>query len=178
MPVVIIPDPSLVVLVGAAGSGKSTLAARHFAPDEILSSDALRAIIAGDASDQGATQPAFAALHRALVRRLTAGRLTVVDATNVERHARLALVRRAYAAGLPAIALVLDLPSAVVLARNAARSGRTVDPAIVAGHLGILRRALDTGALAAEGWWAIVTLRDRAAVDALRIERRPRAADA
>ena len=36
-----LPDPSLVVLIGASGSGKSTFAARHFAPDEVLSSDAI-----------------------------------------------------------------------------------------------------------------------------------------
>ena len=43
---------ALVVLIGAAGAGKSTLAARLFAPDEIVSSDALRAVISGDEADQ------------------------------------------------------------------------------------------------------------------------------
>ena len=42
-----LPDPALVVLVGAAGAGKSTLAARWFAPGEILSSDACRGLVAG-----------------------------------------------------------------------------------------------------------------------------------
>ena len=67
-----LPDPSMVVLIGAAGSGKSTLAAAHFAPDEILSSDAFREVIAGDARDQRATGAAFRALGRALERRLAA----------------------------------------------------------------------------------------------------------
>jgi predicted kinase len=119
--VIEIPDPALVVLVGAAGAGKTTFAARHFAADEVLSSDGLREAISGDAADQRATGPAFAALHRALTRRLHAGRLTVVDATNVTPTARGALLRRAAAAGVPAFAIVLDMPPALVIARNASR---------------------------------------------------------
>jgi protein phosphatase len=132
-----IPDPSLVVLVGAAGAGKTTFAARHFAPDEVLSSDAFRVLVAGAAADDGAalgraTGPAFAALHRTVSRRLAGGRLTVVDATSVQAHARRALASRAAAAGLPAVAIVLDLPPALVLARNAGRqaAGRVPDEAV------------------------------------------------
>jgi protein phosphatase len=140
-----------VVLVGPAGSGKSTFAARHFAPDEVLSSDAYRAIIAGNAADQRATKPAFAALHRELARRLAAARFVVVDATNVERHARAALLRRARAAALPAAAIVFDLPTALVQERNARRS-RVVDPLVVTAHLALLRRAIDAHRLDDEGF--------------------------
>ena len=88
-----LPDPSLVVLIGAAGSGKSTFAARHFAPDEVLSSDAFRGYVAGDPTDQRATRAAFSALHAALDSRLRRGRLSVVDATSVKPAARSALLR-------------------------------------------------------------------------------------
>jgi protein phosphatase len=150
--VIRIPDPSLVVLVGAAGSGKSTFAARHFAPDEILSSDAFRALVAGDATDQRATRPAFAALHRALAQRLAAGRLSVVDATNVQSHARRTLLARARAAGVPVVAIVLDLSPEIVLARNAGRAGGAAVPDdAVRGHLSSLAATLTSDALQA---WA------------------------
>jgi protein phosphatase len=170
-----IPDPSLVLLVGAAGAGKSTLAARLFEADEILSSDAYRARISGDAADQRTTRAAFEQLHRALVARLAAGRLTVLDATNLERSARRAGIVRARAAGVPVVAIVLDLPAAVVLARNAGRTERVVDRAVVGRHLAVVRSTLDGGQLAVEGFDAIVLLGSPGAVDELRIERRRRA---
>lgn len=171
--VIELPDPSLVVLVGPAGSGKSTFAARHFAPDEVLSSDAFREAIAGDAGDQAATKPAFSALHRALARRLAAGRLTVVDATSVKRDARRSLVQRAAVAGVPAIAIVLDLPPATVHARNAARVGRSVPPDAVDRQLADLAASLVPGGLDAEGFLAIHRVADPAALDAMVIRRQP-----
>ena len=169
----IIPEPSLVVLVAAAGAGKTTFAARHFEPAEILSSDAYRARISGYEADQRVTRAAFEQLHRDLDRRLADRRLTVIDATNVERSARLALVSRAATAGLPAVALVLDLPSATVLARNAARSLRVVREPVVLRHLARLRESLDRrgGPLDGEGFQAVVVLRDPSEVDAIRIRR-------
>jgi len=100
--------------------------------------------------------------------------MVVVDATNVDAFARRALVRRAGVAGRPAVAIVLALPAAVVLARNAARIGRVVDPAIVERHLRRLEAALATDQLSGEGFAAVHVLTDPAGVDALSIVRAPR----
>ena len=172
MPLVIsVPDPSLVVLVGAAGAGKSTFAAKHFDASAILSSDAYRALIAGHEAEQRATRAAFGRLHRELARRLGEGRLTVVDATNVERPARRALLVRAAAAGLPAVAIVLDLPMDVVIGRNNGRVGRVVPESVVRHHLRRLRSSLDPPApgLSAEGFLQVVTIRSPADLDAVSV---------
>ena len=153
-----IPDPSLVLLIGAAGSGKSTLAARLFAPDEIVSSDALRAAVSGDEDDQSVSGVAFRILHRTVDRRLAAGQLTVVDATNLAAVARRPLIRRARSLGYPAAAIVLDLDPDTVRAQNAARQ-RIVDPDVVDRHLAAIRTTVDGGLLAIEGFDPIVVLR-------------------
>ena len=173
MTVISIPDPSLIVLVGAAGSGKTTFAARHFDASEVLSSDAYRALISGDEGDQGVTRAAFGRLHRDLSRRLHQGRLTVVDATNVERAARRALIARSTVAGIPAVAMVFDLPAAVVLARNAARTTRVVDGSAVHLHLGRLRATLDgpNGDLRLEGFQEVHVFRQPSAMDEVQIQR-------
>ena len=169
-------EPCLVVLVGAAGSGKTTLAARLFAADEVLSSDAYRARISGDETDQGVTRVAFRLLHRDLDRRLAAGLTTVVDATNVTAFARRSLARIAAVHGLPAVAIVLDPPSGLVLARNAARPGRIVPEAAVRRQLADLERSLRRDQLAGEGFVAIHVLRDASDLDAVEIARGPRGA--
>jgi predicted kinase len=170
---IVLADPSLVVLVGAAGAGKTTFAARHFDPAEVLSSDAYRALIAGDESDQRATQAAFGRLHRELERRLAAGRLTVVDATSVEPHARRALLARAAAATVPATAIVFDLPVALVITRNAGRASRVVAEDVVRRHLARLRASLDghDAPIRAEGFADVVVLREPAEIEAVTVRR-------
>jgi predicted kinase len=138
-----IPADALVVLVGASGSGKSTFAARWFPAEAILSSDRLRAELTGDAADQSANGLTFRILHTQLERRLEAGRLTVVDATNVTAAARRPLLERAARFGRPAVLIVLDLPEDACLAHNAARPGRTVPPAAVRRQLAALQADRD-----------------------------------
>ena len=82
-----IPELSLVVLVGVSGSGKSTFARDHFSRFEVISSDFCRGLVADDENDQEATKDAFDVLTYITGKRLAAGRLTVIDATNVQRPA-------------------------------------------------------------------------------------------
>lgn len=131
--------------------------------------------MSGDEAAQGATRAAFGRLHRALERRLADRLLTVVDATNVEASARRALLVRAAAADVPAVAIVLDLPQATIFARNAGRSSRIVDEYVVRRHLLRLRQALDgpNARLRTEGFRKIVIVRDPLDLDEVRIVRRP-----
>src|SRR5215469_16028980 len=87
-----IPELSLVALIGPSGCGKSSFARAHFKPTEVLSSDFCRGLVSDDENDQAATNDAFAVLHYIARKRLASGRLTVVDATNVQPEARKPLV--------------------------------------------------------------------------------------
>ncbi|WP_406339475.1 polynucleotide kinase-phosphatase [Streptomyces sp. NBC_01620] len=138
-----VTDLSLVVLVGASGSGKSTFARKHFKPTEIISSDFCRGLVADDENDQSASGDAFDVLHYIAGKRLAAGRLTVVDATNVQAESRKQLVQLARSHDVLPIAIVLDLPEEVCQARNAARPDRAGMPRhVVQRHRRELRRSL------------------------------------
>jgi protein phosphatase len=66
-----LPELALVVLIGPSGSGKSTFGRKHFKATEVLSSDYCRGLVSDDENNQAA------------------GKLTVVDATNVQPEARM-----------------------------------------------------------------------------------------
>jgi predicted kinase len=166
--IISLPDDAMVLLIGPSGAGKSTFAARHFRPTEVLSSDAMRAMVADDPRDQGATDAAFELLHAALTLRLARRRLSVVDATNVEHWARqqpLAIARRARR---PAIAIVFDVPLEVCLAHNAARSDPRPAAAIRRQHR-FLRDSF--GFLPGEGFGAVWRLSSEDEVSDARVER-------
>src|SRR6476660_5970801 len=116
-----IPNLSLVVLIGPSGSGKSTFARKHFLPTEVLSSDACRAMVSDDENNQAVTAEAFALLHYIAAQRLALGRLTVIDATNVQPEARAPLVELARKYHCLPVAIVLDVPERVCHERNAGR---------------------------------------------------------
>lgn len=155
--IVRVPNDALVLLMGASGSGKSTFAGRHFAARDVLSSDAFRELLSGDAADQTATREAFRLLHQITRSRLRRGVLTVVDATNVVQSARASLLTMAVANSRPSLAIALDVPLAECLVRNAARGKRIVPEPVVRRHVALLARALPH--LAEEGFGSIVVLR-------------------
>src|SRR3954447_4246383 len=105
-----LPAMSLVVLVGISGSGKSSFGRAHFRPTEVISSDFCRGMVADDENDQSATPAAFELLRFIAGQRLKAGRLTVIDATNVQPEARRDLVLLAREHDVLPTAIVLDLP--------------------------------------------------------------------
>src|SRR5215204_3265999 len=119
-----VPKLSLVVLVGPSGSGKSTFARKHFLPTEILSSDACRAMVSDDENNQAVTNEAFTLLHFVAAQRLALGRLTVIDATNVQPEARKPLVELARKYHCLPVAIVLNLPEAICHQRNRGRDDR------------------------------------------------------
>jgi len=113
-----IPELSLVALIGPSGSGKSTFARRHFKPTEVLNSDACRGLVSDDQNDQTATDAAFEVLHFIAEKRLAAGRLTVVDATNVQTEARRPIVALAREYHCLPVAIVFNLPEKICQGRK------------------------------------------------------------
>jgi protein phosphatase len=166
-----IPELSLVVLIGPSGCGKSTFARRHFKPTEVLSSDGFRALVSDDENDQSSTEDAFAALHVVAARRLARGRLTVVDATNVQPDARKPLVALARQYHVLPVAIVLDLPERLCQERNHSRPDRDFGPHVIRHQRSQLHRSLR--GLGREGFRHVHVLKTAGEVDAATIERQP-----
>ncbi|MFJ5787914.1 AAA family ATPase [Streptomyces hydrogenans] len=123
-----IPDPALIVLIGAAGSGKSTFAAT-WNPSQVLELDHFRAMISDEAGDQAATADAVAALRTVLEARLARKKTTILDATHVERVVRAGLVQAARRHGVPAVAVLMGTPVSLCVIRQTARTPDRAVPA-------------------------------------------------
>ncbi|MDQ2686407.1 MAG: polynucleotide kinase-phosphatase, partial [Armatimonadota bacterium] len=166
-----IPELSLVVLVGASGSGKSTFARKNFKPTEILSSDFCRGLVSDDENAQAATNDAFDVLHFIASKRLAAGKLVVVDATNVQPEARKPLVALAREYHCLPVAIVLDMPERVCHERNQGRADRDFGPHVVRNHIRSLRQSLR--GLEREGFRHVFVLHSPEQADADAIAREP-----
>src|SRR3569623_1794002 len=119
-----VPESSLVVLIGPSGSGKSTFSRTHFLPTEIISSDAARGLVSDDENSQAAPGDPIELVHFLARKRLARQKLVVVDATNVQPQAGMALIAIAREYDTMAVAVELDLPPKVCQERNEARADR------------------------------------------------------
>src|SRR5688572_29901359 len=166
-----IPNLSLVVLIGPSGSGKSTFARKHFLSTEVLSSDACRGMVSDDENNQAVTNEAFALLHYIAAQRLALGRLTVIDATNVQPESRKPLVELARKYHCLPVAIVLNLPERLCQDRNRSRDERSFGPHVVRQQHSQLRRSLRE--LAREGLRHVFVLESPEEVEAATVERVP-----
>ena len=165
-----IPEPSLVLLIGPSGSGKSTFAHKHFKPTEILSSDFCRGLVSDDETDQAATNDAFEVLHFIAAKRLAAGKLTVIDATNVQVEARKPLIALAREYHYLTAAIVFNMPAKLCQERNEARPDRNFKPHVIRQQSQQLRRSLRN--LKREGFRNFLyVMSTPETVDAARVER-------
>ena len=151
-----LPDPCLVVLVGVSGSGKSTWAAEHFAAAQVVSSDALRAVVGLHERDQRASKDAFAVLDQIVDARLRRGLATVIDTTGLEPERRATWLAMARRRDRPVHLVVLDVADREARARNKAR-GNPVPSKVVTAQGRALSMARES--LAAEGFDAVHHLR-------------------
>jgi protein phosphatase len=168
---IMVPELSLVLLVGPSGCGKSAFARQHFKPTEVLSSDYCRGLVSDDENDLTATKEAFEVLHFIARKRLAAGRLTVIDATNVQPDSRKPLVALAREFHVLPIAIVLDFPEKICHERNRNRPNRNFGSHVVRNQAQQLRRSLR--GLEREGFRGVHIFKSQEEVDGLEIERQP-----
>jgi predicted kinase len=110
----------IVILVGLPGSGKSTYLASIRA--NAISSDAVRLLLADDATIQTIHGQVFATMRYLLRRRLALGRpVTYLDATHLTVAERAPYVAIARAFGAELEALFFDVPLEICQKRNQAR---------------------------------------------------------
>jgi F420-dependent oxidoreductase-like protein len=149
-----LPSPCLVVLVGPSGAGKTTWAQANFRPEQIVSSDALRALVGEGEHDQRASKDAFDVLDTVLDRRLRRGLLTVVDTLGLDGKRRAGYVDLAARHRVACVAVGFDTPAGECRARNKQRR-LPVPPKVLADQLQTWN-AVRPG-LAGEGFAAVYT---------------------
>ncbi|NLF25175.1 MAG: polynucleotide kinase-phosphatase, partial [Deltaproteobacteria bacterium] len=168
---IIIPELSLVAIIGASGSGKSTFCKKHFKSTEILSSDYFRSLVSDDENDQTVTKEAFEALQFVMSKRLELGRITVCDATNVRAEDRKPLIEIARKYHCIPVAIVLNLHEKICQQRNNSRPDRNFGEHVIRNQIHKIKKSLRK--LKWEGFRYIYVLHSPEEVEAVEIERQP-----
>lgn len=166
-----IPDFCLVLLIGASGSGKSTLAKKLFKPGETLCSDYFRMLVCGDETGQHATADAFDCLYHVAQKRLDRRKLTVIDATNLNKWARQKALDLARDNNCFCIAIALNIPENECQANNAARVNKQFPRSVIRRQCAEFNQALK--AVRKENFRHVHVLSSREEVDTLEIARIP-----
>jgi predicted kinase len=151
-----LPDPCVVLMIGASGSGKSTLAASLAAANTglaVISYDSYQRRLPGDDGRQTCTTEAVALAHLALAKRCAAGMSTIVDGTHRQLERRTAVRSIADTHGLLTVAVALVVPLDQCLARQHARSRRVPREDVTAQHATL---AESLPGLHREGYAAVV----------------------
>lgn len=137
-----LPEFCLVAMVGATSSGKSSFAKKYFKPTEVLSSDFFRGMVSDDENDQTVSADAFDLLFYAANKRLDNMKLTVIDATNIQQNARKQVLQLAKEQNVHAVAIVLDMPKALLLERNSQRADRNLPERVIHRHYTDVKRCI------------------------------------
>jgi F420-dependent oxidoreductase-like protein len=135
---VVLPAPCLVVLAGPAGAGKSTWAAAHFATEQVVSSDRLRAIVGEGEDDLAASTDAFALLDEIVAHRLRRRLTTVVDTLGLEPGRRAVWTELARRHDVTTVVVAFGASAAECRARNRAR-GKIVPDKVLSQQVRQLR---------------------------------------
>jgi protein phosphatase len=128
-------------------------------------------MVSDNDNDQTVTKDAFEVLRFIAGKRLALGRLTVIDATNVQPEARKPLVELARRYHVLPVAIVLDLPERTCHDRNSGRTDRDFGPHVIRNQKTQLRQGLR--GLKREGFRHVFVLDTPAAVEAAVVERVP-----
>lgn len=147
------------MLVGPSGCGKSSWARQHFRDTQIVSSDECRRLVSDDETNQQATPQAFEVFYALIRGRLSLGRFTVADATNLHFRSREQLRLLAAEHSRPLVAVVFDVPLEACYQQARTRS-RVVAPEVIERQHALFQQVKLE--LEREGYAGIVHLRPEA----------------
>lgn len=112
----------IICFQGCPGSGKSTVAKQRYPHAVVVSLDAIREELTGDAADQSRNAEVMPIATARAVAALEAGRDVVIDSTLARREWLATWEAMAHRYGASLIVVSVRVPLATALERNARRS--------------------------------------------------------